>query len=108
MKKVKKEKATETKVDTKTITYNLYIQTKTIDEIAKERNLTKTTIETHLAHYVGLGELNINDFVTKEKQQKIKDAVAIHGPLSHKTLLENLPAGFSYGELKMVLAKENV
>ena len=39
-------------------------------------------------------------------QQKIKDAVAIHGALSHKTLIDNLPKSISYGEIKMVLAAE--
>ena len=39
-------------------------------------------------------------------EQKIKDAVAIHGALSHKTLIDNLPKSISYGEIKMVLAAE--
>nr|MBP6432831.1 helix-turn-helix domain-containing protein [Ferruginibacter sp.] len=103
-KKERKEKSTEPKVDTKALTYDLYKQGKSIDEIAKERNFTTATIESHLAHYIGLGELDINDFVSKEKQQAIKDAAAIHGTQSHKLIMENLPAGISYGEIKMVLS----
>jgi PIF1-like helicase/Helix-turn-helix domain/HRDC domain/Helicase len=105
-KKERKPKSTEPKIDTKVVTYDLYKQSKTIEEIAKERNLTTATIEGHLAHYIGIGELDINDFVSKEKQQVIKDAVAIHGSLSHKLLIENLPSGISYGDIKMVLALE--
>jgi hypothetical protein len=105
-KKQTKPKSTEPKIDTKAATYDLYKQGKSIDEIAKERNLTKATIETHLAYYIGLGNLDIDNFVTKEKQQAIKDAAAIHGTQSHKLLIENLPTGFGYGEIKMVLALE--
>ena len=39
---------------------------KTVSQIAEERNLTITTIEGHLAHYVGTGEIPINKFVSKE------------------------------------------
>ena len=106
LKKERKPKTTELKVDTKKVTYDLYKQGKSTDEIAKERNFTVATIEGHLAYYIGLGDLDINDLITKEKQQKIKDAVAIHGALSHKTLIDNLPKSISYGEIKMVLAAE--
>jgi len=106
LKKERKPKSTELKVDTKKVTYDLYKQGKSTDEIAKERNFTIATIEGHLTYYIGLGDLDINDLITKEKQQKIKDAVAIHGNLSHKTLIDNLPKSISYGEIKMVLAAE--
>ena len=105
-KKERKPQSTELKVGTKKVTYDLYKQGKSTDEIAKERNFTVATIEGHLAYYIGLGDLDINDFVTKEKLQKIKDAVAIHGAVSHKTLIDNLPKSISYGEIKMVLAAE--
>ena len=49
-------------------------------------------------------EININDLVSVKKQQAILDAIAIHGSLSHKTLIDNLPDDISYGEIRMVLA----
>ena len=63
-------------------------------------------VELLLEKSSNLEDLDINDLITKEKQQKIKDAVAIHGALSHKTLIDNLPKSISYGEIKMVLAAE--
>lgn len=110
--KSKQEKAATikksiTKNNTKELSLNLYLQGKNIEEIAKERNLTKATIENHLAYFVGTGQIDINDFVSQEKQLQIKNAAAIHGTLSHKTLLDHSPRGTSYGELKMVLALEN-
>ncbi len=95
------------KTDTKTVSLDLYNEGKAIQEIAKERNLSVNTIETHLAHFIGLGVIKIDSFVKKEKQQLIRTAAAKHGTLSHKTLIENLPKGISYGEIKMVLATIN-
>ena len=103
-KKERKEKSTEIKIDTKTISFNLYKDGKKIYQIAQERNLTATTIESHLAHFVGTGEIDLSDFVDEKKKQLIIDAVAIHGDQSHKTLIENLPPDISYGNIKMVLA----
>ena len=44
------------KVDTKNLSYDLFMEGKTVSQIAEERNLTLTTIEGHLSHYVGTGE----------------------------------------------------
>jgi GTPase SAR1 family protein len=54
------------KADTKITSYNLFKEGKTVSQIAEERNLTLTTIEGHLAHYVGTGEIPINKFVSQE------------------------------------------
>ncbi len=103
-KRERKEKSSIPKVDTRLVSFELYKSGKTIDEICTERNFVKTTIEGHLAHYIAEGQINIDDLVSKQKQQLIKDAVAIHGSLSHKTLIDNLPKDIGYGEIKMVLA----
>ncbi len=102
--KEQREKNTLIKTDTKTFSFNLLNDGKTIEQIATERNLSIGTIESHLVPFIKDGQLDINNLVTKEKQQQIKDAAAIHGPLSHKILKDNLPDEISYGEIKMVLA----
>ena len=107
--KAKKEKAAReknavAKTDTKTVSFELYKAGKDIVTIAKERNFTVSTIEGHLAYFVGTREIDINDLVSSENQILIKAAVDVHGSLSHKTLLENLPNGITYGQLRMVLA----
>ena len=103
-KKEPKQKSTAPKVDTKLVSFELYKTGKTVQEISAARNLVKSTIEAHLAHYIAEGEISIDELVNKQKQQLIKDAVAIHGSLSHKTLIDNLPKDIGYGEIKMVLA----
>ena len=107
-KKERKPKSTEPKTDTKTVSFELYKAGKDIASIAKERNLSTSTIDGHLAHFVGTGQIDINDLVTKEKQKLINDAAAKFGIASHKNLIDNLPKDISYGELRMVLAAGNV
>ncbi len=104
--KERKEKNDAVKTDTKTASFNLFQEGKSMAEIAKERNLSFGTIEGHLAWFVGNGDIDINQLVPQQKQEKIKEAIKIHGSVSHKTLIENLPADFTYGEIRMVMAAE--
>ena len=79
LKKSQSKKSTAPKVDTKLVSFELYKTGKTVQEISAARNLVKSTIEAHLAHYIAEGEISIDELVNKQKQQLIKDAVAIHG-----------------------------
>ena len=56
----------KTKEDTKKISYDLFKEGKVVSQIAKERELNINTIESHLAYYVGKGEIMINKFVSQE------------------------------------------
>jgi hypothetical protein len=104
LKKESKPKSTKPKTDTKAITLSLYKEGKQTGAIAKERNLAPSTIEGHLAHFIAEGQIDVNELVDATKQKQIKEAVLIHGSLSHKTLLENLPDTISYNDIRMVLA----
>jgi len=103
-KRERKEKSAEEKTDTKTLSYNLFKEGKTVAEIAKERNMAIVTIEGHLSWFVGTGDIDINKLVPLEKQLLIKDAIKLHGVESYKTLKENLAENISYGEIRLVLA----
>ena len=107
-KETRAKKTVEVKTDTKMVSFTSFKEGKTVAEIAIERTLTSATIEGHLAYFVGIGEIEIDALVTKEKQQFIKDAAAIHGQLQHKVIIENIPEGISYGEVKIVLAHINM
>ena len=54
------------KEETKKISYDLFKEGKSIAQIAAERSLTAGTIESHLAYYVGTGEIPVTEFVSKE------------------------------------------
>ena len=107
-KRERKEKNNEVKTDTKTLSYNLFKEGKTVTEIAKERNFTVSTIEGHLAWYVGNGDIDINELVSLEKQLLVKAAAKSYGNSSHKTLKDNLPENISYSEIRLVMASEKV
>jgi ATP-dependent DNA helicase RecQ len=93
--------------DTKKVSYDMYRSGKTISEIAAERELALTTIETHLSYYVGTGDLDINEMVKEDKQELIAAAAIKYGRLSLKLLKDNLPDGISYGEIRMMVAYLN-
>ena len=90
-------------MDTKKITYELYLQGNSIKQIAKKRGFVTSTIEVHIAHYIKLGELNINDFVNEEKVALIEKAFDDKGKESMGVVKEHLGESFSYGEIRMVL-----
>jgi hypothetical protein len=106
-KRVRKEKKSETKPDTKKLSFDLFRAGKGIEEIAQERKLSIATIEGHLAHFIGIGDLDITLFVSPERQGIIKNALEKFGSDSHRVLLDNLPPGYRYGEIKMVVASLN-
>ena len=107
-KRERKEKPPEEKTPTNIISFNLFKEGKSIDEIAKERNFAITTIEGHLASFVANGQLDIDKMVSEEKQILIKEAAKIHGRESFKTLKENLPEDITYGEIRMVMAAQKM
>ena len=103
-KKERKENPREEKIASNIISFNLFKEGKSIEEIAKERDYAVTTIEGHLASFVANGEVDINKIVSEERQLLIKEVVKKFGNESFKTLKENLPADISYGEIRMVIA----
>ena len=98
------EKPVTPKTDTKLISFNLFRSGKSLEEIAKERNFVVSTILGHLTHFVETGELDINELLSVEKQDAIKIRLKRLGPVGHKTILENLPEGHTYSDIKLVIA----
>jgi len=71
---IEKKTPKKIKEDTKKISFDLYSEGKSVPQIAEERKLTATTIESHLAYYVGLGKIPVSNFVSREKS----DLIASH------------------------------
>ena len=97
-----KESKKGIKKDTKQISYELYLQGKSITEIAQERGLVTTTVEGHLAHYVGMGQLDIAELMDEEKITMIKQAFDEKGMENLKDIKEHLGEEYSYGEIRLV------
>jgi hypothetical protein len=63
----------EPRISSRQQSYDLYLEGKKVEEIAAARNMAVTTIEGHLAHYVGTGEIDIYSLVAEEKVKKISE-----------------------------------
>jgi len=91
-------------INTKQVSFELWKAGRSIADIAKERNYAESTIEGHLAHFVGTGEITIeklvgpekvlliSEFFNREKTQLLSEAKAALGD------------DVSYGELRLVLS----
>lgn len=99
-----KTKANTQDGDTRLLSYRLYKDGSSIDEIASQRSLKASTIESHLAHYIGTGKLAVTDFVSDEKIARITATFAEMGEDSLSQVKEQLGDDYSYAELKMVKA----
>lgn len=92
------------KGDSQRLTLSMFEEGKSVKEIATERNLSTTTIESHLSEFILTGELAIERFMTEEKLNylisKIKD-IPFNTPLS--TIKENLPKEYTYLDIKAII-----
>jgi len=92
------------KVDTKKVSFEMFKNGKGVDEIAKERVLTQNTIESHLAHYVKVGELEIAQFLNEMKLKKIMAYFEKTESKSFGEAKAHFGSDVSYGELRMALS----
>lgn len=93
----------EVETDTKALTYKLFKKGKSIMRIARERNLSCSTIENHLAYYVGIGRLKLTDIVSQEKINKIMAAIKKHGDYPLAPIKDALEQNITYGEIRAVI-----
>jgi hypothetical protein len=100
-------KPKQEKGQTQRISFEMFKMGKTIEEIARERSLSQTTIEGHLASFIASGDLQIEQFVPVEKTRIISDFFLETGSKSLSEAREVLGEDFSYGELRMVLSYLN-
>ncbi|QKJ32165.1 DNA helicase RecQ [Mucilaginibacter mali] len=87
--------------------FNMYKAGNSIDEIAALRELSATTIQSHLAHFIQTGELDVTELVAPEKMPAIQDAVESYGQQQLSPLKEVLGEDYSYAEIKAVNAWMN-
>lgn len=96
---------TRKKKGTHKITYDLYKEGFTIDEIAGKRRLKPTTIFSHLAILYTEGkDIEIYDFVSEEEVNKIRDAKEELGnPQALKPYYEDLNGEIEYFKIRLAL-----
>jgi hypothetical protein len=93
------------KIDTKEESYQLYLQGKSVEEIAKQRSLTTQTIEGHLNKYISIGSIAITEFMAIDKASIIIKALeGFEKGTSITPIKELLGDNYSFGEIRMVQA----
>ena len=76
-----------------------------IEDIAKERSLAISTIESHIARAIEGGEnLEPRTFYTRAEEEEMQAAFVGHEGLALAPIHEKLDGKISYGKLKMFLA----
>ncbi|MBQ2907358.1 MAG: helix-turn-helix domain-containing protein [Bacteroidales bacterium] len=89
------------------LTLELLDEGRTIDDIAKERGLARSTIESHIYKIVKCGLYDATDFVSKEHYDTIKEYFDETGDTSSSSAREVLGEEYSYFELRLVLDNRN-
>ena len=102
-KSIKKEKkeAKANKPVSRNVSFDLLNQGYSVEEIAKERNLTVGTVFAHLSQFVNEGVLSLDKFMETEKIDAIKKAINKVGN-NIPEILSELPKDFSYDDIRVV------
>ena len=101
--KKKKEKA-KPKIKTAQITYELYKQGKTIEEIVEERSLNIRTIEGHISDCITQGKIKVSELIVQERIDEITNAATELDTMFLKPIKEHLGDDFSCPEIKFVMS----
>ncbi|WP_242204973.1 helix-turn-helix domain-containing protein [Aestuariivivens insulae] len=95
------------KPNTKKVSLELFLSGKSIDAIAKERDLVHDTIFGHLSHYIPTGEVKITDLMSKERYQEFKEIIPEKTFESLSDLKAQLDDKYSYSELRLMVNEFN-
>lgn len=92
---------------TRQLTCNLFLSGKSIPEIANERGMAVSTVESHLADGILAGTIPVEKVLDEKKILKISALIRAQPEYGLKELKDHFGDEFSYGELRMVRASLN-
>ncbi|MGI6223876.1 MAG: helix-turn-helix domain-containing protein [Prevotella sp.] len=88
-------------------TFKMFKEGMSVEQIAKERNLTTTTIFEHLLRSVAEGKIHLEELMSKNRITQIRkviDRLGIENGM--KPIKESLGDGYSYGEIRAVIQEK--
>lgn len=91
------------KEESRMISLELLREGLTIDEIAKERVLARSTVEGHLISLIPTGEVELRQIVSKETEEAIRKALEHSSEKTAGAIRAALGDTFSYNEIRAVL-----
>lgn len=90
---------------TAAISLEMFMAGKSIAEVAAERGLAESTIETHLAAAVEAGrEIDLRLVITENEEAEIRKALDGYDDVALKPVFEHLGGRISYGKLRIFRA----
>ncbi|WZL72257.1 DNA helicase RecQ [Clostridiaceae bacterium 35-E11] len=100
------KKVNEDKIPSHVITFNLYQEGKSLEEIAATREMTPITIQNHIIRCASEGlHVNLDDFIPKAYEPLIVEVIEQVGAEKLKPIKEMLPDEVDYLAIKAVLCK---
>jgi energy-coupling factor transporter ATP-binding protein EcfA2 len=100
----KPKKSKENKVSTYQITYELWLQKKSMEDIAAERKLTVNTIQGHMARLIEEEKIYITEVLDDEKIRTLERLFTDFKGGSLNEMKEKAGVNFSFGELRIYKA----
>ena len=98
-----KHEKSNSKPDTKRLSFELFQSGKTVDEIAQERGFTRETIEVHLLHFIETSELDIFKLYPAEKVIPIMTFLTDNPKATLGEAKTGLGEDFTYPEIRATL-----
>lgn len=107
-----RKKVVRKKSDTHRVTYELYKEGLSIDEIAEQRQLKSTTIYSHIAKLWSEGKaIDIYDFISKSEVASVRTAkIELQSPEGLKPYFEHFDEQLDYFKIRLalsIIAKED-
>ena len=89
---------------TQQTSYTMFQAGKSVEEIAKERSLSITTVQGHLGHYVEENQLDIRRLLPQPQIDEIDQYCEANPTATLSSAREYFGTKYSYGELRLVFA----
>jgi len=84
------------------MSFKLFNEGKTIDEIAKTCGFVKSTIENHISYFINIGKLPMEALVDDKKAKIIMETLKKNPESSFTEIKEMLPIDISFGQIRAV------
>lgn len=94
----------EIKTASRDISFEMYNNGLSIDEIAERRELSPSTIESHLTHFISTGEIEVTRLLEQEKLENIlavRESITTPG---YAAILSKLGDEYSYTDVRYAMA----
>lgn len=93
------------KIPSQQISFDMFRSGKTVEEIAAERGMSPSTIETHLCKYVESGDIDVRKIVPEDTIAKVLFFRHVHPDSTHlKDIYDAYQGTLPYSHIRFVLA----